>query len=124
MGTPPATVALPCRPGISQTRSVLIPRDELTRPPSGLWAYSRNSKTPCLPEFLPVITPVQATGLSGGKTDPSVPDAPFSIRRDRFGRSPDRASGPITSHVAPSRPSTNTFIACFPRRPHGRDNDP
>ena len=24
---------------------------------------------PCFPEFLPVITPVQATGLSGGKTE-------------------------------------------------------
>src|SRR5262249_47348718 len=56
-----------------------------------------------------VITPVQATGLSGGKTEPSVPDAPLSISLARFGRSPPPTKGDSTPHVAPSRPSTKTF---------------
>ena len=33
-----------------------------------------SSEIPCFPEFLPVITPVQATGLSGGNTERSEPE--------------------------------------------------
>src|SRR5262249_28282502 len=86
---------------------------------SGSCAYSRNSKIPCLPEFFPVMTPVQATGLKGGKTECKVPDAPRARIRARLGRSPAAASGSRISHVAPSRPSTKTFMApiLVPRAP-------
>jgi hypothetical protein len=79
---------MPCCAAISHNNFVRIDRDEFTRPPSGSCPCSTNSKTPCFAEFLPVITPVQATGLSGGNTDFSVPHDPCSRNRARFGSRP------------------------------------
>src|SRR3954452_16544151 len=71
---------------------------------------SRNSKTPCLPGFLPVIHDTQAVGVIGGMVVSNKPRTPSPMNASRRGINPFCINGSSTSNVDPSKPMKRTFL--------------
>src|ERR1044071_6169011 len=67
-------------------------------------SFWKKSKTPCWPGCLPVISEVQAGGVSGGITERRTARLPRSISSPRNGMTPRSAYGSRIVKVAPSRP--------------------
>jgi len=64
---------------------------------------------PCLPGLTPVLIEVQDVGVSAGMVELRFPQAPFFIKRAKFGTFPALIMGSKISNVAPSHPTMTIF---------------
>ena|SRR6266487_1971821 len=72
-------------------------------------------KTPCFAGFLPVMNEVHAGGVSGGRTDSSVAEAPSFTSLANVGILPSAIQGRMSVQVAASSPMM-TALGCFRER--------
>src|SRR5690242_14726356 len=74
----------------------------------------KKSKTPCCPGVRPVMSDVQAGGVSGGTIVRNPARTPSAINALRKGMTPCSMSGSRTENVAPSRPIRRVFTLIGP----------
>src|SRR5215210_965407 len=70
-------------------------------------SFWKKSNTPCPPGCLPVMSDVQAGGVSGGMIERRVARVPRVISSPTQGMIPRSTYGSSTVKVAPSRPMTS-----------------